>query len=119
MAGGAERVAVGPGRAEALRAAATDHVAVFVAVAWLGVAFTRGLVAGVFAAWFSVVIVLGRRRAAQLSALWRERRRTIVLAVALSTGTFLAAVLKVPGGEEGIGAVVRGIQLDVHHGVRG
>lgn len=71
---------------------ALPAVAVFVAVAWLGVAFTRGLVAGVFAAWFSVAIVLGRRRAAQLSALWRERRRTIVLAVALSTGTFLAFV---------------------------
>jgi len=68
---------------------ALPAVAVFFAVTWLGVAFTRGLVAAVFAAWFVAAVVLGRRRAPQLAAVWAQRRRTIVLAAALSTLTFL------------------------------
>ncbi|MCY7299124.1 MAG: DUF2298 domain-containing protein [Ilumatobacteraceae bacterium] len=71
---------------------ALPAVAVFVAVTWLGVAFTREAVAAVFAAWFVAAIVLGRRRAAQLAAVWAQRRRTIVLAAALSTLTFLVFV---------------------------
>lgn len=71
---------------------ALPAVAVFVAVTWLGVAFTRGLVAAVFAAWFVAAVVLGRRRAAQLAAVWVQRRRIIVLAAALSSLTFLVFV---------------------------
>jgi len=71
---------------------ALPAVAVFFAVTWLGIAFTRALVAAVFAAWFAAAVVLGRRRAAQLAAVWAQRRRTLVLAAALSTLTFLVFV---------------------------
>ena len=71
---------------------ALPAVAVFVAVTWLGLAFTRGLVAAVFAAWFVAAIVLGRRRGALLAAVWVQRRRAILWAAALSTATFLAFV---------------------------
>ena len=67
-------------------------VAVFVAVTWLGIAFTRGLVAAVLAVWLGAGVMLGRRRAAQLAAVWAQRRRTIVTAAALSTLTFLLFV---------------------------
>lgn len=71
---------------------ALPAVAVFVAVTWLGLAFTRGLVAAVLAAWCGAAVVLGRRRADLLAAVWAQRRRTIVWAAALSTGTFLAFI---------------------------
>ncbi|MEQ1699464.1 MAG: DUF2298 domain-containing protein [Ilumatobacteraceae bacterium] len=72
---------------------AVPAVAVFVAVTWLGISFTRGLVATVLAAWLLVAVVLGRRRAARLVELWRERRRVLLTAVVLSTVTFVVFVL--------------------------
>ncbi len=72
---------------------AVPAVAVFMAVTWLGLAFTRGLVALVYASWLGAAIVLGRRRAAQLATVWAERRRTIVMAAGLSTVVFLVFVL--------------------------
>ena len=71
---------------------ALPAVAVFFAVTWLGIAFTRGLVAAVYAAWFVAAVVLGRRRAAELAAVWAQRRRTLVVAAALSTVTLLVFV---------------------------
>ena len=72
---------------------ALPAVAVFMAVTWLGLAFTRGLVVAVYLLWLGTAVVLARRRAAQLAALWADRRRTILTAAALSTATFLVFVL--------------------------
>jgi YYY domain-containing protein len=72
---------------------AVPAVAVFVAVTWLGISFTRGLVAAVLAVWLLTAVVLGRRRVGLLALLWSERRRVLMTAAVLSTGTFAVFVL--------------------------
>lgn len=71
---------------------AVPAVAVFVSVTWLGLTFTRGLVAAVFGTWFLAAGVVGRRRKALLAQVWAQRRRTILWVTALSTTTFLVFV---------------------------
>ena len=72
---------------------ALPAVAVFMAVTWLGLALTRGLVVAVYSLWIGTAVVLARRRSAQLAALWADRRRTILTATVVSTATFLAFIL--------------------------
>ena len=68
---------------------AVPAVALFVTVTWLGASFTRGLVGAVFAAWFGGAIVVGRRRVADLLAVWRDRRRTLLTVTVLTSATFV------------------------------
>lgn len=66
--------------------------ATFVAVAWLGVPYDRWLVGAVAVAWVGGAALVARRRRAMLLALWRERRRTIVLAEVVGLAALVAVL---------------------------
>jgi len=69
---------------------AVPTVGLFAATTWGGLELTRGLVAAIYAVWFTTAITLARGRVAAMHAVWRDRRRTITLVVLLSSVTFVA-----------------------------